>query len=105
MRLFTTAAVAILLSSGMAFAQDNTTTGSTTTQNQGGGGSDASNYLTGPNIHRFYQDDSMTELRSEAEMKSTWKAMSEQDRASLLQACMGNKDNRYNPLCNSLKAM
>ena len=101
MRLFTAAAVAVLLTSGMAFAQDSTTTGSTNE----GGGSDASNYLAGPNIHRFYQDDSMTELRSEAEIKTNWEAMSEADRASLLQACMGNKDNRYNPLCNSIRAM
>ncbi|HEY6633882.1 MAG TPA: hypothetical protein VIZ90_20680 [Rhizobiaceae bacterium] len=100
MRFFAAAAAAILLSAGMAFAQDNSTTGSTS-----GADTDPSNYLTGPNIHRFYQDDSMTELRPEAEVRTTWEAMSEQDRSNLRQACMGNKDNRYNPLCNSLKAM
>jgi hypothetical protein len=104
MRLFTAAAVAVLLSSGMAFAQDNTTTGSTN-QDQSGSGSEASDYLTGPNIHRFYQDDSMTELRPEAEIRSTWYAMSEEERANLLQACIGPKDNRFNPLCSSIQAM
>jgi hypothetical protein len=103
MKLFTAAAVAILLSSGMAFAQDNTTTGSTTRDNDGA--RDATDYLTGPNIHRFYQDDSMTVLRPEAEIRSTWYAMSEEERASLIQACMGPKDNRFNPLCNSIQAM
>ena len=100
MKLITAAAVAILLSAGMAFAQDNTTTGSTS-----GADSDPSNYLAGPNIHRFYQDDSMTELKSESELKAAWDAMTDQDRSDLKQACMGNKDNRYNPLCNSIKAM
>ncbi len=99
MKLFTAAAVAILLSSGAAFAQDNTTTQST------GSGADAATYLSGPNIHRFYQDEAMTQLRSEAEMKSAWQAMTDKDRADMKQACMGNKDNRYNPLCNSIKAM
>jgi len=100
MRLVTAAAAAMLLSTGMAFAQDNSTTGSTS-----GSDSDPSSYLSGPNIHRFYQNDSMDELRPEAEIRTTWKAMSEQDRSNILQACMGNKDTRYNPLCNSLKAM
>lgn len=100
MKIFTAAAVAILLSSGMAFAQDSTTTGSTT-----GADTDPSNYLAGPNIHRFYQDDSMTELKSEADMKAAWDAMTDKDRSDLKQACMGNKDNRYNPLCNSIAAM
>jgi hypothetical protein len=103
MKLFTAAAVAILLSSGMAFAQDNTTTGSTTQDNDGA--RDAADYLTGPNIHRFYQDDSMTVLRPEAEIRSTWYAMSEEERANLLQACMGPKDNRFNPLCSSIQAL
>ena len=85
----------------MAFAQDNTTTSSTPES----GGTDAATYLTGPNIHRFYQDDSMTELKSESEFKAAWDAMTDQDRSDLKQACMGNKDNRYNPLCNSIKAM
>ena len=102
MRLFTAAAVAILLTSGMAVAQ---TTSSNDAANEASGGTDAATYLTGPNIQRFYQNDSMSELRSEAEMRTAWDAMNEQDQANLRQACMGNKDNRYNPLCNSIKAM
>ena len=103
MRLFTAAAVAILLSSGMALAQDSITTGSTTRDHDGA--RDASDYLTGPNIYRFYQDDSMTELRPEAEIRSTWYAMPEEERINIIQACMGPKDNRFNPLCNSVQAM
>ena len=102
MRLFTAAAVAILLTSGMAVAQDSTTTGSTDAKNEASGGTDAATYLTGPNIQRLYHNDSMSELRSEAEMRTAWDAMNEQDQANLRQACMGNKDNRYNPLCNSI---
>jgi hypothetical protein len=100
MKLFTAAAVAILLSSGMAFAQDNTTTGSTT-----GADTDPSNYLSGPNISRFYQDEGMTTLKTDAEFKAAWDAMTDKDRADIKQACMGNKDNRYNPLCASVQAM
>jgi hypothetical protein len=101
MKLFTAAAAAILLSSGMALAQDNTTTGATT----GAGNDSNANYLTGPNIQRFYTDESMTTLRPEAELKETWEAMNDQDRAEAKQACMSNKDNRWSTLCNSIGSM
>ena len=100
MKILTSATVAILLSSGMAFAQDNTQTGSTT-----GADSDPAAYLAGPNIQRFYTDEARTILIPQAEFTTTWSAMPEAERASLKQACMGNKDNRYNPLCASVGAM
>jgi len=101
MKILAAAAVAVLISSGTAFAQDNTTTGATT-----GSGNDANpNYLTGPNIQRFYTDDSMTTLRPEPEMKAAWEAMNEEDRAAAKQACEGNKDNRWSTLCNSIGTM
>ena len=100
MKYITAAAVAVLLSSGMAFAQDNTQTGST-----GGANSDPAAYLAGPNIQRFYTDDARTTLVPEADMKTQWNAMSEADRASLKQACSGNKDNRWSTLCNSVGSM
>jgi hypothetical protein len=100
MKIFTAAALAILLSSGLAYAQDNTTTGSTQ-----GADSDPSDYLTGPNIHRFYTDESMTTLRPEVEIRSTWQAMTPEEQANLVQACQGNKDNRWSTLCNSLGTM
>jgi hypothetical protein len=104
MKMIASAAVAILLASGATYAQDtNTQTGST--QPDAGGATDASNYLTGPNIHQFYTDDSMTTLRPEAELKSAWQAMNEEDRAKAKQACMGNKDNRWSTLCNSIGSM
>jgi hypothetical protein len=102
MKILTAAAVAILLSSGMAFAQDNTQTGSTTQQ---GSGTDAANYLAGPNIHRFYTDESMGTLRPEADIKTTYEAMSPEEQANLKQACSGNKDNRWSTLCNSIGSM
>jgi hypothetical protein len=101
MKIFTAAAVAILLSSGIAYAQDtSTTTGSTQ-----GSDSDPSNYLAGPNIHRFYTDESMTTLRPEAEIMSTWQGMSAEEQANLRQACQGNKDSRWSTLCNSIGTM
>ena len=106
MKILAAAAIAVLVSSGMAFAQDNTTTGATSGAATGGDASDANpNYLTGPNIQRFYTDNSMTTLRPEPEMKSAWEAMNEQDRAAAKQACEGNKDNRWSTLCNSLGTM
>jgi len=85
----------------MAFAQDNSTTGSTT-----GSDNDSNpNYLAGPNIQRFYTDESMNTLRPEVELKSEWQAMTDTERADAKQACMGNKDTRFNPLCNAIGAM
>lgn len=109
MKLFTAAAVAILLSSGMAYAQ--TSGGETTNETtgainqQGGSGTDAANYLTGPNIHRFYQNEQMEELRSEAEMQSVWEAMSDTDRENLRTACVSNEDPRFNDLCVAVGTM
>ena len=100
MKMLKAAAIAILLSSGMAHAQDNTQTGSTT-----GASSDPAAYLAGPNIQRFYTDEARTTLIPEADIKTQWNAMPEAGRASLKQACSGNKDNRYNPLCTSVGAM
>lgn len=111
MKLFTAAAVAILFTSGMAYAQqdgqqggqqDGATTGST---NDNGGGSDASDYLGGPNIHRFYTDEKMGTLRPDAEVKSTWETMTPEEQANLKQACQGNQDTRWSTLCNSIGSM
>jgi hypothetical protein len=100
MKLFTTAAVAVLLSSGMAFAQDNLQTGSTT-----GADKDPATYLAGPNIQRFYIDETRTTVRPPAQFRAAWETLNETERADLIQACMGNKDNRYNPLCANVTNM
>ncbi len=111
MKLITAAAIAVLMSSGIAFAQENSggtsgqQGGAATTGTETGGGTDASNYLNGPNIHRFYTDESMGTLRSEAEVKTTFEAMSAEDQANLRKSCEGNKDNRWSALCNSLPKM
>lgn len=113
MKIFTTAALALLLSSGTAFAQTEgggneggSTSGSGTATTGGSGNADGgSNYLTGNGPSVFYTDESMTTLRPDAEMKSAWEAMNEQDRASAKQACSGNKDTRWSTLCNSIGKM
>ena len=64
MKIFTAAAVAILISSGMAFAQDTNTTGSTTRVD-----TDPGNYLAGPKTKRLYTDESRTSVRPPAEFK------------------------------------
>ena len=97
MKMFTAAAIAVVLSSGMAFAQE---TGSTD-----GANSDPGAYLAGPNIQRFYTDEAMTTLRPEAEFKTNWQAMSAEDQAKAKQACSGNKDNRWSTFCNTISAM
>ena len=104
MKIFTAAAIAVLLSSGIVYAQDNTATGATTGTEPGQSDGNP-NYLTGPNIQRFYTDESMGTMRPEAEVKSTWEAMSEQERADAKQACLGNKDTRWSTLCNSIGSM
>jgi hypothetical protein len=101
MKLFTAAAVAILMSSGMAFAQDaNTTTNSTTRVD-----TDPGNYLAGPKIQEFYTDESRTNVRPPAEFKKVWEKMNDADRADVKQACSANRDVSYNPLCTNVGSM
>lgn len=106
MKLFTTAALAILLSSGMAYAQaqDDTVTGATPDA-QAGESSDPANYLAGPNIHRFYQSEDMQELRPEPEIRTTWDAMTQDERDNLRAACVDNTDPRFDQLCVSIQAL
>ena len=111
MKIFTAAAVAILLSSGIAFAQDNTTTGATTGAASGAGGATGGanadgggNYLTGNGPGQFYTDELMTTMRTEAEMKSAWQAMSEEDRANA-SSLLRDRYTRWRTLCNSLGTM
>ena len=62
-------------------------------------------YLTGPNISKFYTDDSRKTVRPPAEFKKVWDEMNDVDRADVKQACSANRDNSYNPLCTNVKAM
>ena len=108
MKIFTAATLALVLTSGLAFAQteggNNAGAGAGATT--GGGNADGgANYLTGNGPSQFYTDESMTTLRPEPEIKSAWEAMSEQDRANAKQACQGNKDTRWSTLCNSIGSM
>lgn len=100
MKLLTAAAVAILMSSGMAFAQDTNTTGSTTRSD-----TDPGNYLAGPKTQQFYTDESRTNVRPPAEFKEVWEKINDADRADIKQACSANRDVSYNPLCTNVKAM
>lgn len=103
MKFVAAATISILLSAGMAYAQDNSGSG-----NSGlgeGSGTDAATYLTGPNIQRFYQDEGMSTMKSDADVKSTFQSLSAEEQANLKQACMGNKDNRWSTLCNSIGSM
>src|SRR5688500_1246804 len=79
MKLFTTAAVAIVMSAGVAFAQD--TTGSTT-----GADTDPAIYLAGPKTQEFYTDESRTKVRPPAEFKQVWEKLNDADRADVKQA-------------------
>jgi hypothetical protein len=97
MKLFTTAAVAIVISSGVAFAQD--TTGSTSAD------TDPAIYLAGPKTQEFYTDESRTKVRPPAEFKQVWEKLNDADRADVKQACSANRDVSYNPLCTNVKAM
>jgi hypothetical protein len=99
MKLFTAAAVAIAMSSGVAFAQDTNTTSSTRSD------PDPGNYLAGPKTQEFYTDESRTNVRPPAEFKEVWEKMNDADRADVKQACSANRDVSYNPLCTNVKNM
>jgi hypothetical protein len=104
--LLATAFSVVMAISGAAYAQD--TTGSTnpdptgTDGELGGGGDDASTYLTGPNIHQFYTDESLTTLRPVTEIRTTYLALPETDRTSLVVACEKNDDVRFTDLCRNI---
>ena len=100
MKIFTAAAVAILLSSGMAFAQDASTAGSNTRVDP-----DPGNYLAGPKTNPLYTDESRTSVRPPAEFKAAWEKLNDADRADIKQACSANRDVSYNPLCTNAKGM
>ena len=97
MKLLTMAALAALLSTGTAVAQE---TGST-----GGAGSDPATYLAGPNISKFYTDETRTTVRPPAEFKKVWEEMNDADRADIKRVCSQNRDVSYNPLCTNVSAM
>ena len=121
MKTISTLAAALMIAATAAFAQTGSGTGGTdggtggatgtgpasgsTTQGDAGGATDPGNYLTGPNVNRFYTDESMSTLRSSDEMKSTWEGMSQSERDNLKQSCQGNKDSRWSALCNSVGSM
>ena len=99
MKYLIATAVTLMLSSGLAFAQ---TTGAT---GKGGGTTDAATYLSGPNISKFYTDDTRTMVRPPEEFKKVWNEMNETDRADVKQACSANRDVSFNPLCTNIKGM
>ena len=100
MKLFAAAAVAILMSSGLALAQDNTQTGSTTSDD-----SDPGNYLTGPKTQTLFTDETRKTVRPPAEFKAAWEALNPADREDIKQACSANRDVSYNPMCTNAKGM
>ena len=100
MKLFAAAAVAILMSSGLALAQDNTQTGSTTSDD-----SDPGNYLTGPKTQTLFTDETRKTVRPPAEFKAAWEALNPADREDSKQACSANRDVSYNPMCTNAKGM
>ncbi len=103
MKILRAAAIAILLASGMAYAQDNTTTGAT----GGGGPADERdpNYLTGPTTRTLFTDETRTTVRPPAEFKAAWEKLNDADREDIRRACSANRDVSYNPLCTNAKAM
>ncbi len=114
--LLATAFSVVMAMSGAAYAQDtggtdDTTTGATqpdalgTDNQRGGGGTDSSTYLTGPNIHQFYTDESLGTLRPEVEIRTTYMALPETERTSLEVACEKNDDVRFTDLCRNIDGM
>jgi hypothetical protein len=102
--LLATALSMVLAISGAAYAQTQPDAGGTDNQ-AGGGGEDASNYLAGPNIHQFYTDESMTTMRPEADIRTTYEALTDADRASLKASCETNTDVKFTDLCRAVNAM
>jgi hypothetical protein len=101
MKLFVASALAIAMSTGLAIAQETSSTPPT----KQSGTADAPTYLAGPNISKFYTDDSRNTVRAPAEFKKVWDEINDVDRADIRRACDQNRDVSYNPLCTNVKAM
>ena len=99
MKLFTAAAVAVMLSSGMVFAQDKTTTSSTSPD------TDPGQYLTGPKTEPFFTDSSRKNIRPPAEFKAVWDKLNNADRADIKRVCLQNRDVSFNPFCTNASSM
>jgi hypothetical protein len=99
MKLFTAAAIAIVMSSGVAFAQDTNTTSST------GADTDPGNYLAGPKTEPFFTDSSRKNIRPPAEFKAAWDKLNDADRADIKRVCSQNRDVSFNPLCTNVGSM
>jgi hypothetical protein len=92
-KLLTSAAVALALSAGIAFAQTDTQ------QTQSGPAGTADTTVFASDTERqmyeenrvmlggFFTDDSISELRTEDEIKATFEAMGADDQASMKTAC------------------
>jgi hypothetical protein len=100
MKLFTAAAIAIVMSSGVAFAQDTNTTSSTT-----GADTDPGNYLAGPKTEPFFTDSARKNIRPPAEFKAAWDKLNDADRADIKRVCSQNRDVSFNPFCTNVGSM
>ena len=69
------------------------------------GATDAPTYLAGPNVSKFYTDDSRKTVRPPAEFKKVWDEMNDVDRADIKRVCFQNRDVSYNPLCTNVSGM
>ena len=105
MKLFTAAAIAIILSSGVAFAQQDNNNTSSTEEGGGGNADGGSKYLTGPKTQPLFTDESRSTVRTPAEFKAAWDKLNPADQKDIKQACTANRDVSYNPLCTNAKAM
>lgn len=104
MKIFAAAAVAILLTSGMAYTH--TMTGAISSQNSGGSSNYTNpNYLTGRKTQTLFIDDTRNTVRPPSEFKAAWEKLNEADRADIKRACTANRDVSYNPLCTNAKNM
>jgi hypothetical protein len=66
------------------------------------GGEDAPNYMTGPGIHLFYSDETMSTLRSGDEIRTVYGGLSAEDQLMLRQSCASNEDTRFAELCSAV---
>ena len=106
------AALSTALAASLAYAQSTSST-NTGKDNKGSvdhhmdnvggtGGEDAPNYLTGPGVHLFYSDESMSTLRPTGEMRTVYMGMSPAERVQLTRACFSNEDTRFADLCTAV---
>lgn len=98
-KILSVTAIAFMLASGAAVAQQSTTTGDPAASDKQMSIEDPA--VVGP----FFTDESMTTLRGEDEFKAAWSAMSADDQTAMKEQCKSTTSIKLKEFCGTVGNM